>query len=636
MFMHFRRDINGLRAIAVIAVMLFHFSPTWLPGGFAGVDIFFVISGYLITGIIFRGMQENTFSLVSFYLSRAQRIIPALAVMCTVLLLFGWFYLLPLQYSDLGKHVASSLSFISNHVYRSETGYFTTGAQEKWLLHTWTLSVEWQFYMVYPVILLLLSKVYSLPVLRRLVVGACAVGFVFCAIYSFRSPERAFYLLPARAWELLVGGVIYLYPFTLKGHQKRALEGLGLLMIALSFYFLSEKDVWPGYLSLLPVIGTMLVICASRDESVLTNNPLSQWTGKVSYSLYLWHWPVVVFMSNTGYLQDPRYVVLGIVVSFALAFVSYTLIEQRRVRKSPYQWKFATACALVALVIAGGAAVNSTHGAVTPMRDLSVSERARFVNEYASLNGAVYEAYWIQCDAFSALFDRGQKGIDPSCITKRGEGGVLLWGDSHAQALSKGLRTSLPKETPFYQVTSAGCKPSLAYNPGPNKSEMKVACDYSNKTALESIQNIRPDMVVLAQKDEHDKTDWSEIAARIRSYGVKHVVLIGPMPEWNPTLPSVIASRHWGTSDTHITDPALDKEIMIADRETQRSIDHDAVTFVSLIDKMCVGNSCLVRIPGDLALLQYDASHLTEKGSIYVVKTYVQPELEKLYMHGPG
>lgn len=195
--MDFREDINGLRAIAVIAVVLFHFNPAWLPGGYAGVDIFFVISGYLITGIIFRGLQKNSFGLITFYKSRAKRII-ALAVMCCTLLVFGWFYLLPLEYSELGKHVASSLGFFSNFVYWSEAGYFTAGAHEKWLLHTWSLSVEWQFYMIYPIILLLLSRLISLHLLRWIVLAGSVLAFWPACMSHSNGQSRLFiYCLPA-------------------------------------------------------------------------------------------------------------------------------------------------------------------------------------------------------------------------------------------------------------------------------------------------------------------------------------------------------------------------------------------------------------------------------------------------------
>lgn len=628
--MDFRQDINGLRAIAVLAVVLFHFNPEWLPGGFAGVDIFFVISGFLITGIIFRKLDNNSFTLLAFYKSRAQRIIPALAVLCTVLLGVGWFYLLPLEYSQLGKHIASSLGFFSNFTYWKEAGYFTASAHEKWLLHTWSLSVEWQFYMVYPIVLLGLSKLMPLRYLRRLVLVACVAGFGFCVASSLWWPQPAFYLLPSRAWELLAGGVACLYPIKLGVRHQRLLEGTGLLMLVAGFVLLREDDIWPGYLALLPVLGTVAMIVAARQDSVATNTGFSQWTGKISYSLYLWHWPVVVLLSYAGLLHNTAYILAGIALAFALAATSYRFIESTSSRKaSPKQrWAFAQVSALIASLFVGAAAVNATEGAVTPLRAVSISDRARFVQDYATRQKNLYESYWLKCDAFSAFTERHQQAIDPSCTQKQGSGGVFLWGDSHAQALSLGLRTELKKGTPFYQVASASCKPSLTDDTG-RSTDKRIACNYSNRLALSSIQALRPDVVVMAQKSDHDKTQWSEIAARLKSYGVKHIVLMGPLPQWAPSLPSVIANRHWGGNDAYITDAALDQSIMAANRAMPKLIDARSLDFVSLIDKLCIANSCLVRVGGDNSLLQIDDGHLSEKGSIYIVKNYVMPELYK-------
>jgi peptidoglycan/LPS O-acetylase OafA/YrhL len=628
--MDFRKDINGLRAIAVLAVVLFHFNPAWLPGGFSGVDIFFVISGYLITGIIFRKLEAGTFGVLAFYKSRAQRIIPALAVLCFVLLGVGWFYLLPLEYKQLGKHIASSLGFFSNFTYWGESGYFTASAHEKWLLHTWSLSVEWQFYMVYPIVLLALSKLMPLRYLRGLILATCVGGFGFCVFSSLYWPQPAFYLLPSRAWELLAGGVACLYPITLGARHQRLLEGTGLLMMLASFVLLREEDVWPGYLGLLPVLGTLAVIVAARQDSFLTNNPFSQWTGKISYSLYLWHWPLVVFLSYDGMLHDTPHLLAGIVMAFALAAASYRFIESTASRRpSPKQrWAFAQVSALIVSLFVGAAAVNATEGAVTSFRSISVSDRARFVQDYATRQKNLYDAYWLKCDAFSAFTERHQQAIDPACTRKQGEGGVFLWGDSHAQALSLGLRTELPRGTPFYQVASAGCGPSLTDDTG-RSTDKRTTCNYSNRLALSSIQALRPDVVVMAQKSDHNKVHWDDIAARLKSYGVKHIVLMGPLPQWAPSLPSVIANRHWGGNDAYITDAALDQSIMAANRAMPKLIDGTSVDFVSLIDKLCIANSCLVRLGGDNSLLQIDDGHLSEQGSVYIVKNYVMPELYK-------
>ncbi len=625
--MDFRKDINGLRAIAVLAVLLFHFHPAWLPGGFAGVDVFFVISGYLITGIILRGLHTGTFSLTAFYRSRARRIIPALAVVCIALLSLGWFYLLPLDYSALGTHVASSLGFVSNFIYWREAGYFTANAHEKWLLHTWSLSVEWQFYLLYPITLLVLSRFVALRNLRWWILGGSLTGFALCVFASARWPEASFYLLPTRAWELLLGGVACLFPFKLRSTQKRILEGVGLALMLAGFFLVSVQDLWPGYLVLLPVLGTFAVIIAARQDSFLTTNALSQWTGKLSYSLYLWHWPVVVLMNYAGWLGDTDNVLLGMGAAFLLSVASYGLIERPTGRwREGARWRFAALGTLVGLVFVGGAAVSATQGMVSPMREISLSEKASFIQDYVNRQQNLYEPYWLKCDAFSAFTQRGQSSIDESCTRKQGEGGVFLWGDSHAQALSLGLRTLLARDTPFYQVASASCRPSLSVHQG-RTSPTSRACDYSNRLALHSIETLHPDIVVIAQKDGHDKTDWNGIAIRLKGYGVKHVVLIGPLPQWNPSLPSVIASRHWGLNESHISDPALDQSVMAVDQATRQLAASADIQFVSLIDRLCVADACLVRLEDTDSLLQIDSGHLSTEGSLFVVKNYVLPEL---------
>ena len=290
----FRKDINGLRAIAVIVVVLFHFNPTWMPGGFAGVDIFFVISGFLMTGIIFRGIEQHKFSVLNFYIARANRIIPALSMLCFALFVFGWFYLTPLDYKALGKHIYGSISFLSNVMYWRESGYFETASHEKWLLHTWSLSVEWQFYLIYPIILVGISKFISLDKMKTVILLGMVIGFAFCVFATYKWPDPSYYLLPTRAWEMMVGGVAYIYPFNIKSKLKIQLEWLGLLLIIASCYFISKETPWPGYLSLLPVLGTFLIIQAQRNDSIITNNIIFQKIGTWSYSIYLWHWPIVV------------------------------------------------------------------------------------------------------------------------------------------------------------------------------------------------------------------------------------------------------------------------------------------------------------------------------------------------------
>jgi len=321
--LQFRKDINGLRAIAVISVVLFHFNENWAPGGFAGVDVFFVISGFLMTGIIFSRIEKENFSILEFYIARANRIIPALAMLCLVMLVFGWFYLIPFDYHILGKHAGSSIGFFSNFVYWNESGYFDTASHEKWLLHTWSLSVEWQFYIIYPLFLVLISKCMSIKSMKLTVLLGVFVGFIYCVFATYKWANPAYYLLPTRAWEMMLGGVAYLYPFKLNSNKKRILECAGLILIVLSFVYISKESLWPGYLALMPVMGAFLLIQAQRNDSFITGNIIFQQLGTWSYSIYLWHWPLIVF--GLKFSLDYHYmiyfllsIILGAVSSFAI------------------------------------------------------------------------------------------------------------------------------------------------------------------------------------------------------------------------------------------------------------------------------------------------------------------------------
>jgi peptidoglycan/LPS O-acetylase OafA/YrhL len=325
--MTFRNDLNGLRAIAVIAVVLFHFTPELLPGGFAGVDVFFVISGFLMTGIIFKGLESNTFNLFRFYMARANRIIPALGVLCFTLLALGLIFLTPIYYNELGKHVASSLGFISNFIYWIEIDYFDAGAHEKWLLHTWSLSVEWQFYIIYPMVLVAFKYIVSLENLKRLVVIGALIGFAFNVLATLKWPSHSYYLLPTRAWEMMIGGVAYLYPWRTTEIRKKKIEIVGVLLILMSYILISSTDPWPGYLSFFPVFGTFLIILSNRTDSIITSNFIFQNIGRWSYSIYLWHWPIVVFIYN--FAPDFNKF-LGISLSIILGFWSFKIIEKKK------------------------------------------------------------------------------------------------------------------------------------------------------------------------------------------------------------------------------------------------------------------------------------------------------------------
>lgn len=636
---NFRHDINGLRAIAVIAVVLFHFNSSWMPGGFAGVDVFFVISGFLMTGIIFRGIEQENFSILKFYVARANRIIPALAVLCLVLLIFGWFYLTPLDYKALGKHAASSVAFLSNIIYWRESGYFDAASHEKWLLHTWSLSVEWQFYIIYPLVLVAMRKFMSIKTMKFLLLVGTVLGFIFCVIATYKWPNPSYYLLPTRAWEMMLGGIAYLYPLTLSENRKKLFGWTGLGLIIGSYFLISSENPWPGYLAVFPVIGTFLVIQAHRNNSIITNNLVFQKLGAWSYSIYLWHWPLVVII-YTFSLPD-YYIYLGISLSIFLGFLSYQYIE--KIKFSSYQeWKntyrikpFYISLFLIVL----GVLIYSFNGFNINMRQGASSEKAKFLNYYEVQHRNLDEAYWLKCNTYTSLNDHNTYDTDPICITKQNNaGGVFLWGDSHAEALSLGLRTLLKANNiPFYQKTSAGCRASLT-DTNYQKGISKKACDYSNKLAVKSIAEIKPKIVVVAQANKHDQTNWNDINKKLIELGVSNVILIGPVSQWKPSLPKVIIKpKNWNSHENFISDPGLDLDLIELDKKMKDIKYSDGMKYISLIDHLCEKDNlnnqykCRVHATKGEDLLQVDYGHLSESGSLFVVNTILANQVLDLY-----
>ncbi|EOD6304263.1 TPA: acyltransferase [Proteus mirabilis] len=322
----FRADINGLRAIAVLSVMLFHFNQGLVPGGFAGVDVFFVISGFLMTSIIFRGLESNNFSLWSFLKARARRIVPALVTVISIVLALGYLFFEPLTYQLVGKHGLSSLLFISNITYANEAGYFDADSFSKLFLHTWSLSVEWQFYIVYPIVLIILSKLFSINTLKKIVVISAIIIFVFCVYFSSINKTLSYFMIYTRGWEMLFGSIAFLFPLSIEENKKRIIELLGLILIITSFFIFSDTDTWPSYNALMPVFGAYLCILANCKKTLLSNIAFQK-IGLWSYSIYLIHWPFIVFFKK---INIEISIFTYFISTILLAFIIYSIIEKRR------------------------------------------------------------------------------------------------------------------------------------------------------------------------------------------------------------------------------------------------------------------------------------------------------------------
>lgn len=414
----FRTDINGLRAWAVIAVLFFHFKIPGFEAGFMGVDIFFVISSFLMTGIIARGLEQGNFSIWQFYMARFRRIVPAVAALIVVLLALGWFWLPTPDYKTLGAQSAYSLGFLSNIHYWRSAGYFDTAAHEKWLLHTWSLGVEMQFYILFPIFALLVWKIKSgLKVFFYSLVLIALASLALSVFSSSWKPVAAFYLLPTRGWELAAGGLVYFLGQnkSLKDYSKQ-LYFFGLTLWAIGFWFIDGTLPWPSAWAMLPVLGTASIILAAQNNTLLMGNAIAQWLGNISYSVYLWHWPLVVGLYFAGLQDNWTWIAGFFALSLVLGDLSYRLIETPT-RKGLVKLSFAKQ-------FAGFAAVAMVIGVC------SVSVRL------FTFDGRFPEAVEV---AASGAFDKAseqQKCMygTKNCTYLAKNIGVILIGDSHSQA----------------------------------------------------------------------------------------------------------------------------------------------------------------------------------------------------------
>lgn len=469
--MHFRKDINGLRAIAVIAVVLFHFNSSWLPGGFAGVDVFFVISGFLMTGIIFRGFEQENFSIFRFYIARANRIIPALSALCLVLLILGWFYLTPLDYKMLGKHVASSIGFLSNITYWGEAGYFDASSHEKWLLHTWSLSVEWQFYIIYPLVLIVIQKLFSVKVIKAIILFGAVLGIVYCITATYKWPNSSYYFLTTRVWEMMLGGVAYLYPFSIQEKRKKLVEWFGFLLIIGSYCFISKNSPWPGYLAIFPVLGSFLIIQAQRSNSLITNNFIFQKLGAWSYSIYLWHWPLVVAIYY--FSLNEVFIYIGIVLSVLLGYISNRYIEKFKFKYDFGHLLSYLKCIPVYMVMVVGGA------------GYIVFKNNGFENHYPkAVNIASREALNMNPRRNECHISLGKV---PECVYGSGKLGAIVIGDSHAQSIVRSVEKALTNRS-VMDWTMAGCRTIEGAYHIRNKGIPDYSCGNFISYALEEIR----------------------------------------------------------------------------------------------------------------------------------------------------
>lgn len=546
----YRPDIDGLRALAILPVLWFHSDLPGLSGGFTGVDTFFVISGFLITRIIYDEIQADEFTFASFYERRVRRIGPALLTVLAATLVVGAALLLPSELLKLGESAIAGLLMVSNIYFWTEAGYFRLGEGITPLLHFWSLGVEEQFYIVFPVLLILAHR---LKLVAPMVVTVFVASLALSIVATPYSPGAAFYLLPTRMWEMALGSILAVGLVKLPEKWAAISGWIGIGLIAIAAIFISKQMAFPGWVALVPCLGAGLVIASSQDASAnrLLGSPILVWIGKISYSLYLWHWPVFVFMRhyNASNELGIGWSLAGIVMSVALAWLTYRFIEQpargKRISYAKVGARLAGAAALVGFISVAAIAMQGLPSRHSP--------RVLALHEQRNDHGAFAK----KCIAVPM-----ERAAD-ECQIGEGPTRVAVWGDSHAAALIDGVAGAFAEPTIVYAKNS--CPPSDGWtNPGLSLGEAN-RCNAHNSKILERLASDEAVHTVVlsgywaSHARQGDAALWRGVASSaevLRARG-KRVIILAGVPEPGEDVPWASAIRErFGRAGPELECPA--------------------------------------------------------------------------------
>jgi len=624
----YRPDVDGLRAIAVLAVVVFHAFPQWLPGGFIGVDVFFVISGFLISSIILKAHAKGTFSYADFYARRIRRIFPALVLVLASCLVFGWLVLTPDYYVELGRHAVAGSLFVANLALWREAGYFDHDAQLKPLMHLWSLGVEEQFYLVWPLFLARFRSARALLV----VIG---LSFAANVLLVSAKPDAAFFLPVTRFWELASGALLAWASLGRHGGSsittarsrtlRDSVSCLGLLLILAPAIGLKASMSFPGWWAAFPVAGAVALIASGPDglvnRQLLALKPMVL-IGLISYPLYLWHWPILVglrVMDLSWLPQQSRAVKAGaLALAFLLAYLTYVVLE-RRVRHA--RGAVPALCTAAAGILVASSGVLLSSGAPTRFSELQ-NQIVRAASRATAEHDRDYRSSRCFLTDTQTEADFSQECVPPEAT---GASSVLLWGDSHAAHLYQGLRALVAKPgLKLAQFSASRCPPLLAYQ----GAGLHAHCASINQHVLQFVEQQRPHTLVLAANWHLYATTSTDPTGSLRTtlktlqgLGIPQVVVVGPVSSYpRPQSELLIRQTKGGTVPERLPTPRF-KDLVKLDQALRRISVDAGVEFVSLLDALCTANGCLVAPAGDpQLLLSFDGAHLTRSGSQFVAE----------------
>lgn len=631
--MIYRSDIDGLRAVAVFAVFIFHAFPGYMKGGFVGVDIFFVISGFLISSIIFSHLAEGTFSFIEFYSRRIRRIYPVLITVLAACLVYGWFFLLNDDYELLGKHVAGGAGFISNIILWFESGYFDNAAQTKPLLHLWSLGIEEQFYIIWPLFLWLAWK-------KRLNLFTITVVIAILSfslnLYLYKSHSVADFFSPlTRFWELLCGAMLAwanlhhkeklsslkqklnnwitkIFSFhkdqqyQIVNHMMSILGAI-LLIVAL---FITKEHHFPGKWALLPVLATVLLIAAGNEgyfnQKILSNKVLV-WFGLISYPMYLWHWPLITLPHITQG-EIPlwmRFATFPVCILFA--WLTTRFIENPLRFGNHYKTKVIGLFIMMLFIGIIGFVIYKKEGIPSrlPTEFLQLTEIAKNKSDnHAYYNGCYSEQ---EKSDFKNCPHQPNHPIKPT---------IAIWGDSHAAHLVPGLEKYYSDQFNIWERTVPGCPALLEWG--------KPWCQANNHYILNEIIQNKPQQVILSGRwINYDYKKLENTIHRLRENGIFDIVIVGPVPIWKNKLPKELIFAYATTNAFPVRLKADEKLFINPDKKLAELCKKWQVRYISPMKLLCNEKGCLTKANNSItSVLTNDQAHLTESGSNYLISAF--------------
>jgi peptidoglycan/LPS O-acetylase OafA/YrhL len=620
----YRADIDGLRALAVLSVVAFHMQTRFGPfgGGFVGVDVFFVISGYLISSVIFSEIDNSRFSLVAFYERRIRRIFPALLVMMFLVSVLAYIYLLPAELQDFARSLFAATCSFSNFYFLKHSGYFDSPLSNP-LLHTWSLAVEEQFYIIFPLLLVAVRRLF--PRRLRLSVAVLALlSLAISAIETYINPTFAFYMPYTRAWELLLGTILSmkLFPAIRSVSLRNCATVAGLALILFAVHYYSSATPFPGLAALVPCVGAALIIGVGESGgsavgSLLSWRPVAS-IGLISYSLYLWHWPIIVFNNmgafygvGTSHRLNMLFIALS---SIAAATISWWFVERPfrigrlRLSGAPlFQLAAFSSAALLALaviaVLSGGLPYRYPAKAVQVASYLGVKETPANTRMGSCFMTTSYT--FANYDAHTCLQEVPSTTND------------LLIGDSHSAVLWRALATTLPN-TNIMEASASGCKPFVDLN-GSTTCAQLMRYIYDNYLPGHHIDSL----LVVGRWEEKDIPEIGRMVAWSKERGIP-IVLFGPVQEYDAPLPRLLAYSIATNVPQYPHQHRL-AALSTLDQQLQSLADKVwHIRYISLIRTLCNAESCLEYADrGHTVPMMFDRDHLSYEGSVLVVRALV-------------